>query len=868
MDTFLTQFATEIKRRNVVLFLGPDISESAGGYQGLPTSWQLADELAKRLDYGLVYRSLPRVAQLFAGRFGQQALVDFVQHRLTNPLYRPLPIHQLIARIPFPFIVHAGWDNLLEQALDEQGVSYKLIYTAQDLGYGAGKDVVIYKPYGSLSRPESLIIAHNQQQALPDTPILNELSSLLAKHWLLLLGYTIDYDTLFGQLYEQLRQKQGQHRPPAYVVQAQLRPEQNDYFKTIGTTPLEKEPTHFLYALAGQVAAASQKTIHLPSLAELSQAPHLTLSEAEREVELINRAWNSLGIGNLVEQSEVPLLNPEQLRDLDGIWAAYQRLAAGFDNLAGADLAALRKGNLEYVRQNYASAEQAYQQALQANPKLGEAYLNLHYLYLAQSVALGDGRKEEAAEEKRRKAWQNYQKAVEHQPALALLPARFQIEAILGQGGMGTVYRARDKESGREVAIKVLNRTARHNQKAIERFRREATILSRLPHEHIVVALEQGEYEGQQFLVMEYLGEQTLARLLAQQGQLTLDESQRITAQIAQALHTAHQAQIVHRDLKPSNVFLVNGQVKVIDFGLATDLAAGQPSTLGLATGTLRYMAPEQQKGEGIGPHTDQYTLATIFYELVSGRNPADGTYQPLSQLLPGLTPALDLVIETARQHDPHQRYPDITTFARQLAETVAYQPAAANSPAWRKALAKTQQGLVYLTQKGWYWLLLGSVGLGSPMVDGLGASGRDIAHTLSLLLWNTFIQGYLGRIGILANLAKVGPAGQASLVTYRPLFNTLLAIATTFIGRSLLTFKEGPQFYDRWDIPTYLIQLFLHGAFGLLVALFSFAATLTTLRLTARYRLGYLATALLGYGLVLFLLTLFAYIFYRVLYS
>lgn len=865
MNAFLTQLTSQINRRNVVLFLGPDISESAGGYQGLPTSWQLADELADRLDYSLVYRSLPRVSQLFAGRFGEQALVDFLQQRLQNPLYRPLPIHQIIARIPFPFVVHAGWDNLLEQALDEQGVSYQLVYAAHDLAYGAGKDVVIYKPYGSLSRPESLLLTYNRQQALPDQPVLRQLSSLIAQHWLLLVGYTIDYDTLFGQLYEQLRQQQGQNRPPAHVIQAQLRPEQNDYFKTIGTTPLEVDPTHFLYDLAHQVAATSQKTIHLPNLTEISQAPQLTVNDAQRETELINRAWNSLGIGNLVEQSEVPLLNQEQVRDLDGIWAAYQRLAVGFGNLAGSDLAALRKGNLEYVRQNYAAAEQAYQQALAVNPGLGEAWLNLHYLYLAQSVALSDGRKEDAARQKRITAWQAYQKAVEQQPALALLPTRFQVEAILGQGGMGTVYKARDKESGREVAIKLLNRTARYNQRAIARFQRETEILGRLHHEHIVAALEHGEHEGQQFLVMEYLGEQTLAHLLSQQGPFGLDEAYTITAQIAQALQAAHQAQIVHRDLKPSNVFLVNGQVKVIDFGLAMDLASDQSSTLGQVSGTLRYMSPEQQKGERVGPYTDQYTLATIFYELVSGRNPADGTYQPLSQLLPDLTPALDIVIETARQHDPQHRYPDMAAFASHLADTIADQPASNRSPAWRKVLAKSQQGLIYLTQKRWYWLLLLSIGLGLAVPGPSSGSGRAALNFLALLLWNSLIHSFFWRI---RPLPKARTIGSAQLVSYAPLFSNLLAIIVTVMAFNLLEEQGGPTLNARWDWPDYLVQLFLHGAFDLLAFLLSFFSLSGVMKLATRYRLPPRPAALLGYGLALVGLTVLDYMLYRLLYG
>ena len=104
----------QIVRRRCVLFLGPDASESAGGYRGLPTSWQLADELAGRCGYRGGYRPLPQVAQICQHARGRHDLIDFLRQRLDAPAYRPLPVHELIARIPFSAIVDAGWDRLLQ----------------------------------------------------------------------------------------------------------------------------------------------------------------------------------------------------------------------------------------------------------------------------------------------------------------------------------------------------------------------------------------------------------------------------------------------------------------------------------------------------------------------------------------------------------------------------------------------------------------------------------------------------------------------------------------------------------------------------------------------------------------------------------
>ena len=203
-------------------------------------------------------------------------------------------------------------------------------------------------------------------------------------------------------------------------------------------------------------------------------------------------------------------------------------------------------------------------------------------------------------------------------------------------GGVGVVYRAQDGVTGKAVAIKLFDRAFTRTDRLVTRYRREAEILQRLQHPHIVGYLDYREYQGRQFIVMEYLGEETLARVLAQRGRLPLDEAFAIFEQACEAISYAHSQHIIHRDIKPGNIFLAGGQVKLIDFGLAVDLEAGQPSTVGLATGTVDYMAPEQIAGGRMDERTDIYALGTLFYEMITGRHPAQGAYRPPSALHAG----------------------------------------------------------------------------------------------------------------------------------------------------------------------------------------------------------------------------------------
>jgi hypothetical protein len=225
---------------------------------------------------------------------------------------------------------------------------------------------------------------------------------------------------------------------------------------------------------------------------------------------------------------------------------------------------------------------------------------------------------------------------------------RFEILGEAGSGGMGTVYRARDHETGALVALKVLSAGGSH-----ERFAEEALLLSRLRHDAIVAHVAHGATAaGEPFLAMEWLEGESLSQRLAR-DELALEESLALGARVADALAAAHQLGVVHRDIKPSNLFLAGGdaaRVKVLDFGVARRDDRGDPLTKrGEILGTPGYMAPEQARGGAGGdPRADLFSLGCVLFRCLADR-PAfagDDVLAVLSQLATHEPPALDEIVE------------------------------------------------------------------------------------------------------------------------------------------------------------------------------------------------------------------------------
>ena len=263
---------------------------------------------------------------------------------------------------------------------------------------------------------------------------------------------------------------------------------------------------------------------------------------------------------------------------------------------------------------------------------------------------------------------------------------RYQIQSLLGSGGMGEVYKALDATLGRPVALKVLRRELSVDPERLGRFLHEARAASALNHPNILTIHEVGDHDAARFLVSEFVEGETVRQRL-ERGSLTLREILDIGIQTASALSAAHAASIVHRDIKPDNLMLrPDGYVKVLDFGVATFLrqAAGTADAMvtmaatvetspGTIIGTIAYMSPEQARGLAVDGRSDCYSLGVVLYELVTGRAPfvAPTTSDLLVAILEreppslrlaarALPPPLEWIIEKALEKDPNLRYQSI----------------------------------------------------------------------------------------------------------------------------------------------------------------------------------------------------------------
>jgi len=248
---------------------------------------------------------------------------------------------------------------------------------------------------------------------------------------------------------------------------------------------------------------------------------------------------------------------------------------------------------------------------------------------------------------------------------------KYKLEAEIGRGGFGLVYKAYDPEVGRPVAIKVL--TGEENKDLLARFKREANAAGKLKHKNILTIYGYGEHENSPYLVMEYLEGENLETLLASGREFTLREKTSIMTQVAEGLQHAHHNGVVHRDIKPANIrILPDGSVKIMDFGIARVVGehSARLTRQGDFIGTLAYMAPEVFHEGDVDELCDIFSYGVVFYQLVTGKNPfaSDGparviynltTVQPpfASTLVPECPPALDQLIARTIHKERELRY-------------------------------------------------------------------------------------------------------------------------------------------------------------------------------------------------------------------
>jgi len=262
-----------------------------------------------------------------------------------------------------------------------------------------------------------------------------------------------------------------------------------------------------------------------------------------------------------------------------------------------------------------------------------------------------------------------------------VLGGRYTLIAVLGTGGMATVWRARDEMLGREVAVKVLSPQYAADPEFLARFEREARHAAAVSHPRLVTVFDCGVAGGTPFIVMELVAGRTLRQVMDETGVLPPGQAVTVAAAVCEGLDAAHAAGLVHRDITPANIVLNGGEVKILDFGIARADSTRAATATGAVLGTAAYLSPEQAAGQQAGPQSDLYSLGCVLFEMLTGKPPftADSAvglaYRqvhddpgPPSAWRPGLPPGLDHITALLLAKDPAARPPSAAAARADLA--------------------------------------------------------------------------------------------------------------------------------------------------------------------------------------------------------
>jgi predicted Ser/Thr protein kinase len=268
-----------------------------------------------------------------------------------------------------------------------------------------------------------------------------------------------------------------------------------------------------------------------------------------------------------------------------------------------------------------------------------------------------------------------------------VLSDRYEVEELVGTGGMSSVFRAHDRLLDRKVALKVLHQQFTDDADYVERFRREARAVAALSHPNIVTVIDRGEHGNRQFIVFEYIDGENLKALIQRRGPAPVTTALELALQIGRGLSFAHQQGLVHRDVKPQNVLLNgDGQAKVTDFGIARslDVQHGMTQT-GTVLGTSDYIAPEQAQGQRVDEHTDVYSLGVVLYEMLTSEVPFPGENfvavamrhineapPPIRDKRPDVSLRLEAAVQRAMAKRPEDRFQTMADFCRELEANLA----------------------------------------------------------------------------------------------------------------------------------------------------------------------------------------------------
>lgn len=284
----------------------------------------------------------------------------------------------------------------------------------------------------------------------------------------------------------------------------------------------------------------------------------------------------------------------------------------------------------------------------------------------------------------------------------------YRLIAVMGAGGMGIVYRAEDSKLKRAIALKVMRPEIAASETSRKRFLREAQSAARIDHENIVTIYQVDEDNGVPFIAMRYLNGETLKTKLRREGRIDSRVVADVGRQVATGLAAAHEQGLIHRDIKPENIWMEaeTGRVKILDFGLArTPDADVRLTQSGLVVGTPKYMSPEQATGKTIDHRSDLFSLGSVLYRLLSGKEPFDGgnssatlikvtqaEFEPIEKICRGLDPKLVRLVNKLLKKAPSKRPQTAREVAEALAKIEKHLQAELEEKARRQSMTETAE--------------------------------------------------------------------------------------------------------------------------------------------------------------------------------
>ena len=327
---------------------------------------------------------------------------------------------------------------------------------------------------------------------------------------------------------------------------------------------------------------------------------------------------------------------------------------------------------------------------------------------------------------------------------------RFEVLQLLGEGGMGAVYKAHDRELERDVALKLIRPELARNPEILQRFKHELILARQVTHRNVIRIFDLGQAAGHKYITMEYLEGRDLRVVLREKGKLPPEEAAKIILQICRALEAAHAEGVIHRDLKPQNIMLdANGRAYVMDFGIARSAYLPGMTQTGALVGTPEYMSPEQAKGEKLDERSDLFSLGVILYELLIGQSPYHSDTplatlwkriqekaKPLTELDPTIPKPLSDIVGKALEIEPKDRFASASEFAHHLESWLGISPSMAGSTTYQ-ALAPLP-----VQKPAWKYVAIGAIvllitvaAIGLPKKFFPGASRTTVHQPVGVLV-------------------------------------------------------------------------------------------------------------------------------------